>query len=239
MALQEPDSAAVNAEFFARDKHSRDVAELDTYRHIADAIERELAGVERLLDVGNGGVFMYDTSLIAEVVAVDLFLDRLPRSRFAANVTPRNGSALDLDEPDAAFDAVLQSLLFHHLVGADAEAMVDNVRGAIAEAERVLKPGGRLIVAESCVPEWFYPVEKALFRTLLRLSKTPLLGGHPATIQLPFRRLSGLIGERLEVESAYKVEVGRWTTQFGRRWPMALTPARAFIVVGRKADPPA
>ncbi|MET0127841.1 MAG: hypothetical protein ABW249_04585, partial [Solirubrobacterales bacterium] len=78
-----------------------------------------------------------------------------------------------------------------------------------------------------------------LFKPLLRLSKTPLLGGHPATIQLPIRRLAGLIGERLEVESAYQVEAGRWTTQFGRRWPTALTPARAFIVVARKADPPA
>ena len=41
--------------------------------------------------------------------------------------------------------------------------MVANVRRAIAEAERVLEPGGRLIVAESCVPAWFYPVERALF----------------------------------------------------------------------------
>ncbi|MET0957171.1 MAG: hypothetical protein ABWZ18_01555, partial [Solirubrobacterales bacterium] len=91
MALQEPDSAAVNAEFFARDTHSRDVAELDTYRHIAAAIQRELAGVERLLDVGNGGIFGYDTSAIGEIVAVDLFLDRLPPSRFPVNVTPRRG----------------------------------------------------------------------------------------------------------------------------------------------------
>jgi SAM-dependent methyltransferase len=186
-----------------------------------------------LLDVGNGGVFQYDTALVEKVVAVDLFLDRLPPSHFPANVTPHAGDALDLDEPDACYDAVLESLLYHHLVGDDAEGMVSNVRRAIAEADRVLRPGGRLIVAESCVPRWFYAIEKRLLKGLVALSKTPLLGGHPPTIQIPFKLLVSLVGERLEVESAYKVPPGRWITQFGRRWPTALTPARAFVVVGR------
>lgn len=238
MAGQEPNSAALNAEFFAGDTHARDVAELDTYRLIGAAINRELGGVERLLDVGNGGVFEYDTRLVGEIVAVDLFLDRLPASRFPANVTPRSGDALDLAEPDCSHDAVLHALLYHHLVGADPEAMVANVRRAIAEAERVLEPGGRLIVAESCVPGWFYPVEKALFRPLVALAKTPLLGGHPAVIQLPFERLVALMRERLELVSAYQVPIGRWTTQFGRRWPTALTPARAYVVVGCKPEGP-
>jgi SAM-dependent methyltransferase len=112
--------------------------------------------------------------------------------------------------------------------------MVANVRLAIAEAERVLRPGGRLIVAESCVPPWFYRVEKVLFRPLVALSRTRLLRGHPPTIQIPFRDLISLVGERFEVESAYRVPPGRWITQFGYRWPTVLTPARAFVVVGRK-----
>ena len=61
MTGQDAASAEQNAEFFARDKHGRDVAELDTYRLIREAITREVAGTERLLDVGNGGVFEYDT----------------------------------------------------------------------------------------------------------------------------------------------------------------------------------
>jgi hypothetical protein len=74
---------------------------------------------------------------------------------------------------------------------------------------------------------------EALLKGLVALSNTPLLGGHPPTIQIPFKLLVSLVGERLEVESAYKVPPGRWITQFGRRWPTALTPARAFVVVGR------
>ena len=73
-----------------------------------------------------------------------------------------------------------------------------------------------------------------MFRPLVLLASTPLLGGHPAVLQLPFPPLRELIAERLEIERAYLVPMGRWVTQFGRRWPTALTPARAVIVVARK-----
>ena len=232
---QDPDSATQNADFFARDKHHDDVARLDTYLRIREAIEREVSGLESMLDVGNGGVFQYDTDLVERIVAVDLFLDRLPASRFPPNVTPRKGDALALEEADESFGAVLEALLYHHLVGPDPDGFIANVRRAIGEAARVVRPGGLLIVAESCVPRWFYGVERVLFKPLAALARTPLLGGHPATLQLPFELLVRLVGERFLVERAYRVPPGRWTTQFGRRWPVALTPARAFIVVGRKA----
>ena len=50
MSGQDAASAERNAEFFARDKHGRDVAALDTYRLIREAITREVAGARRLLD---------------------------------------------------------------------------------------------------------------------------------------------------------------------------------------------
>jgi SAM-dependent methyltransferase len=234
MAGQDANSAEQNAEFFVRDKHARDVAELDTYRNIRDAVTRELAGTEQLLDVGNGGVFDYDTDQVGEIVAVDLFLDQLPASHFPPNVTPRRGDALDLDEPEGSYDVVLEALLYHHLVGSRPEDSIANIRRAVAEAERVLRPGGRLVVAESCVPRWFYGFERVMFRPLVLLARTPLLGGHPAVLQLPFSLLRQLIAERLEIERAYLVPMGKWVTQFGRRWPTALTPIRAVIVVARK-----
>jgi SAM-dependent methyltransferase len=238
MAGQDTTSAQQNAEFFARDKHGRDAAELDTYRLIREALTRELAGTGRLLDVGNGGVFEYETSQVGEIVAVDLFLDQVPTNRFPPNVTTRKGNALDLGERDASYEVVLEALLYHHLVGTRASDSIANIRRAIAEADRVLQPGGRLVVAESCVPGWFYPIEKALFRPLVATARTRLLGGHPPVLQIPFPLLRELIAERLDIERAYRVPAGRWTTQFGRRWPTALTPARAVIVVAGKSQSP-
>jgi SAM-dependent methyltransferase len=231
---QDATSARQNAEFFARDKHGRDAAELDTYRLIRDAITREVAGTDELLDVGNGGVFEYDTTQVGNIVAVDLFLDQVPADQFPPNVTARRGDALDLDEPDASYEVVLEALLYHHLVGTKPGDSLKNIRRAVAEVERVLRPGGRLVVAESCVPRWFFGFERVMFRPLVGLARTPLLGGHPAVLQLPFDLLQELIGERLEIERAYPIPMGRWVTQFGRRWPTALTPARAVIVVARK-----
>ena len=236
MGGQNATSAEQNASFFARGKHGRDVALLDTYRHIREAVSREVAGAELLLDVGNGGVFDYDTDQVKRIVAVDLFLDRLPTEHFPSNVTPRKGDALALEEPDDTYEVVLEALLYHHLVGVRASDSIGNIRRAIAEAERVLRPGGRLVIAESCVPRWFYGFEKLAFRPLTMVARTRLLGGHPAVLQLPFALLQELVAERLELERAYRIPAGRWITQFGVRWPTALTPARAVVVVAHKSD---
>lgn len=229
------DAASIrrNAEFFAGEHYGRHVSRLDTYALIREAISREVAGTEVLLDVGNGGVFEYDTSAVGRIVAVDLFLGDLPADRFPANVEARSGDALALDLPDASHDAVLEAFLYHHLVGERAADMESNTRRALAEAARVLRPGGRLIVAESCVPAWFHGVERALYRALALLARTPLLGGHPATFQLPAERLERLVGERFEIESSYEIPHGRWVTQFGRKWPMALTPIRPRMITAR------
>lgn len=231
---QAPDSAEQNSEFFARDLYGDHVAELDSYKLIREAVSAEVAGTELLLDVGNGGVFEYDTEKVGAITAVDLFLDQLPAEKFPPNVTARAGDALALEEPANHYDAVLQAFLFHHLVGAAAGDMERNAIRAMEEAREALKPGGRLIVAESCVPRWFHAVERVMFKPLSWLAKTPLLGGHPATLQLPFAHLTTLVEERFEIEKAYRIPTGRWLTQFGRKWPTALTPARPYMIVGRK-----
>ena len=231
---QDATSVRRNSEFFSDEHYGRHVAELDTYALIREAITREVAGTELLLDVGNGGVFEYDTAGVGRILAIDLFLADLPAERFPDNVEARSGDALALELPDGSHDALLEAFLYHHLVGERAADMEANTRRALAEAARVLRPGGRLVIAESCVPHWFHAVERALYRPLALLARTPLLGGHPATFQLPLSRLRELVAEHFEIESAYEIPHGRWVTQFGRKWPMALTPVRPRMITARK-----
>jgi ubiquinone/menaquinone biosynthesis C-methylase UbiE len=63
------------------------------------------------------------------------------------------GLSYELPYPDASFDRVLSSLFFHHLVPADKERTIREIR-------RVLRPGGRLHVAD-----WGAPTDR-LMRTL-------------------------------------------------------------------------
>jgi SAM-dependent methyltransferase len=227
-----------NREFFAGERWSQQITAIDSYSLIRDVIDAALAGTRRLLDVGNGGVFEYTAELVESIVAVDLFLSDVSRDRFPDNVEPREGDALALDEPDGTYDSVLQSFLYHHLVGAKASASVDNVSRAILEAERVLRPGGKLIVVEGCVPRWFHGFERVAFPALLRLSRTRLLGGHPAVIHLPFEDVVSLVSSRLNVERAEPLPEGRWTSHFGHRWPNALTPVREYLIVASKPGNP-
>jgi SAM-dependent methyltransferase len=237
---QDEASAAANAEYFAGERHGEHASSIDSYLFIREALDGELTDIGTLLDVGNGGVFEYDTSAIGSIVAVDLFLDELPESHFPANVTTRSGSALDLTEPDGHYDAVLHAMLYHHLVGHTPDEMVRNVRTAVSEAVRVLQPGGRLIVAEPCVPRWFFSLERVAFRLMRLLANTPLFPGHPPTLQLTPQILEGVVGERLEIERSYLIRRGRWTTLLGRKIPAVLFPSRMRMVVARKpAAPPA
>jgi SAM-dependent methyltransferase len=225
---QDTGSATQNAEFFKANEHFvQHVASMDTYRHISRAIDGEIAGARRLLDVGNGGVFAYDTSLAEQIVGVDLCHDHTSPSP-AKHITLRKGDALALEEPDAAYDVILESGLLHHLVGADVQATFANIRQAIAETHRVLEPGGRLVVAESCVSPRVFPVERRLFRGLRYLAQTPLMR-HPATLQFPPATIAEVIRNRFGNVAVAPIPVGRWIVQFNLKWPSALTPARPYL----------
>lgn len=234
VSRQATESVAQNSSFFARDTYGRHADRLDSHRNIREALTRELQGARRLLDVGNGGVFEYDPAVAEQIVAVDLFLDDSAGGDLPSNAVTRRGDALDLQEEAGSFDVVVESFLYHHLTGRRPEDSIDNTRRAIAEAARMLEPGGRLVIAESCMPAALYPIERALFRPLRRLASTPLTGGHPATLQLPVAVLVELVSEQLVLERCARIPLGRWVTQFGRRWPSALTPVRAYLIVARK-----
>lgn len=108
---------------------------------------------------GDGALTRHFAGLGARAIGVEISEDQLARARKAEPVAGADyrvgkGEALPLE--DGSVDAVVYSNSFHHLPPA---VMAD----ALAEAARVLTPGGRLVVVEPIAEgpyfEVFLPIE--------------------------------------------------------------------------------
>ena len=99
------------------------------------------------LGAGTGLLALPAASRAREVIAVDYsspMLDRLShhaRELGRANIRPVLADLRELPLPDDCADVVVSCYAFHHLADADKEL-------ALAEARRVLRPGGRLVVCD-------------------------------------------------------------------------------------------
>jgi SAM-dependent methyltransferase len=233
-ARQTRASISKNSSYFRDNRdYQRNIQELDTYAAIRFRLNQSLQGIDRLLDIGNGGVFDYDTDLVREIVALDLFFeDGAAPGNGAKNVAYKTGSALSIHEPDESFDGVLIAMLLHHLVGNTVRDSLRNVRTAVREAYRVLRPGGRLIVIESCVPNWFYRFEKAVFAVAGPVINALL--AHPATLQYPARLIQEVIGECASGIEILEIPKGKYVLQFHCKIPSRFTPVMPFRFVALK-----
>jgi ubiquinone/menaquinone biosynthesis C-methylase UbiE len=111
-----------------------------------------LTGAERVLDLGCGAghTALNIAPKAAEVVAVDVTQEMLDvaaglaRERGLANVRFERADVLALPFDDATFDLVTSRYSAHHYA--------DPAR-ALAEAARVLRPGGRMLLVDTIAPE--------------------------------------------------------------------------------------
>ena len=105
-------------------------------------------------------------------LAIDISGGMLARARrrlarlSLANFEMRTGSALDIAEPDAAFDMVLNNYMFDLLSERDWSVV-------LREFHRVLKPSGRLVLANMTLGE---RPGSGIYERLYRLSPA-LMGG--------------------------------------------------------------
>ncbi len=143
-------------------------------------VERALSGAPapRILDLGCGtgamALALAHASPSATLIGVDGDPDVLERARAKART---EGIKLELHEaladhlpiPDANVQCVVSTLMFHHLP--------PSVKcGALAEARRVLEPGGRLLICD--VGRASDPVMRAAFLAVQLLDGFPNTRAH-------------------------------------------------------------
>ena len=165
------------------------------------------------LGAGTGLLSIPAARLAAEVFAVDYsqpMLDRLSERARRERLEMLTCLRADLREiplPDASADAVISSYAFHHLDDGGKQL-------ALAEARRILRPGGRLVVCDM------------MFGLSLRSADRRILADK--IVALARKGPAGLV--RIAC-NAGRVAVGRWEHPITpERW-RSLLEARRFVDV--------
>ncbi len=105
---------------------------------------------ERLLDVATGAGFtaLAFAPFVAEVVGIDVSPGMLGQAKKnaagVANATFQEAAAEAIPFADGSFDVVTCRIAAHHF---------QSVPRFLAESYRVLRPGGRILIADTCVPD--------------------------------------------------------------------------------------
>lgn len=218
-----------NAAFFKKNsRYEADVLALDTYAWTRLAVQSELSGCERLLDIGNGGFFNYDIADIDHVRVLDLFLDS--HETHAPNVHITRGDVLECTDLDLGgkFDVILLQMLIHHVTGKTVSESIANLQRIFFGLKTHLAPGGRLVVIESTVPSWFFAFERIVFERLNKVWRF----AHPLTLQYtPERILNAAQDAGFRIVEYSHLPRGRWLLQFGMRVPSFVTPVQPIKLV--------
>ena len=139
--LESPDRTEgvyVNGYFETRLAHDENRARV--WRHVCAYLARWISPDADVLELGAGWCDFANNVRARRVVAMDL--DATVQRAAASQVTAVVGDCTDLSAfADAGFDVVFASNLLEHLGRRDASRL-------LAEARRVLRPGGRLLLLQ-------------------------------------------------------------------------------------------
>jgi ubiquinone/menaquinone biosynthesis C-methylase UbiE len=181
---------------------------------------------EVVLDVATGTGFtaLAFAPRVRSVVGLDVSPGMLAKARQQAqeagirNVTFQEGSAERLSFPDAAFDIVTCRIAAHHFL---------SVPQFLREAARVLKPGGRFLLADTTVPDddpeadaWQNDVEARRDPSHVRCY-TPREWRR-------FVEAAGFVLERMDSAGGIPIVMSRWLINAGCTPEQSADVGRAF-----------
>lgn len=206
------------------------------YKNAAMLLNRELADCSVVADIGNGGVINYKTGNFAKLDCIDLSLSRTAVEKYkdVKNIGFKEGNVLHLTEiEDGTYDAVILQCVFHHLAGHNFATTNHNVKQALMECMRILKPDGKLLIVESTVVSWFEKIERILYpvmQAFFRLVKFDTVYQYSPQSLLKLVREMNL-GTIL---SSQIVDVGSTIWLLRRKVPTKLTPCTVEWIAVRK-----
>lgn len=130
-----------------------DAASRGRVRAVKESVAAEVSAGERVLEIGCGtgelGAMMCARGATVEGFDLSPSMVEVARERIATNGLDMSVRRMGVDGmdalPDAAFDVVVSTLVFSELSD-------DERRFALRNAARVLRPGGRLVVADEVEP---------------------------------------------------------------------------------------
>ena len=205
---------------------------IDTYKILYEKITQHVKGTNKLLDIGHGGSFDYDTDKVNQITGLDL--DQMIDTKYLSkNIKLKIGSALKVPNDLINFDAVLLVMLIHHLIGEDVKENLENLEQCISESKKTLLNKGKIIIVESCVPKWFYYIEKLLFIPSSYLINKLLK--HPPAFQYTSEIIFKVLEKNGFKDIKYeKVKQGKFILQYGFKFPTFLTPVETVIFTAIK-----
>ena len=218
-----------NINFFSTNKkYQQNVATLDTYKILYSEITNTLKNSKKLLDIGHGGSFDYDTSKLESITGLDLD-EMIDPSSLPKNIKLKKGSALDIPKDLKNFDTVIVVMLLHHLVGNSVSENLENLDRCLGEINKILMKDGQLIIVESCVPNWFYKIEKLLFKPtsyfIKKFMKHPPAFQFTRNILIDYLKKNNFKNIHLK-----KIKQGNFILQYGIKFPTILTPVETVII---------
>ncbi len=132
------------------------------YEQIAVHVNPLLAD-KVVLDVGNGGHFAYDPAIARRVIALDISAEMVARIQLPG-IAKVVGDARDLTGiDDASVDVIAFVFSLHHITGRNLQETFSTLDRVLASAQRKLRPGGTLVIAEPVLPGWLFRLQTWVF----------------------------------------------------------------------------